>query len=63
MELFYRSIICATFLFVSSCTQTGPGVGDIDKYMVHTPVFADNRVFFVGPRGKDQVIAKPRAAQ
>lgn len=40
------AVVCV--FVVSACSAVGPGVGQLDQFMVHTPVFADNRVFFIG---------------
>lgn len=58
MRYHFRLILaCISLTVTAACTQTGPGVGQIDRYLVHTPVFADNRIFFVGPENTSHVSA------
>lgn len=55
MSIRHSIWVFAISILLTGCAQTGPGVDKIDNYRVFTPVFADNRVLFVGPRDKSQV--------
>ena len=50
MRGLWKVALVVSALFVSGCSTFAPGFGERDQYVVNTPRYFDNRVYYVAPK-------------